>query len=426
MEACREARFRRRGQIRKSPSAAALLGVLCVSASAAPYRTSGVTVTAENSWCLSELRQKCGADGEKMATLYELILDTVRSDIEDGFAEVGKYGERVVSLRVLPYEYKWYDVWPRKSVFEIDDEEYTDYDNGNYLQAAVDIELRPLVRDVLHVDNNIDLTGNTYGIRICYGSCGPHYPYLEESWNAIIAATNSMIAEAKITAENVDTLSDYDKALALHDVFLRRVYYQMSGEHQVMYGGLVNGCCVCAGYAESYQWLLTQVGIPALWVPGDTSRGGHAWNLAKLDGVWYEFDPTWDDVSVGSEPCRHQYFGLSSEAMTQLDHRKWTWWNPLGYPDCPVSLPEIDKPSGSTIDPSTGTPVDNRVYTALPTEQEGWSLAYIGSARRGGKIVFSVIIDEDYAPGEDFAVTVRSVSLIRSATRSRTSRPTSM
>ena len=44
-----------------------------------------------------------------------------------------------------------------------------------------------------------------------------------------------------------------------------------------------------------------QCGIEVAFVvgmagPDDENVGGHAWNVVKIDGQWYELDSTWDDL----------------------------------------------------------------------------------------------------------------------------------
>ena len=65
--------------------------------------------------------------------------------------------------------------------------------------------------------------------------------------------------------------------------------------------------CVCDGYSAAFQYLLQQCGITACIVMGSggdsyDEMGGHAWNMALLDGRWYEIDATWDDFGILDEP----------------------------------------------------------------------------------------------------------------------------
>ncbi len=69
-------------------------------------------------------------------------------------------------------------------------------------------------------------------------------------------------------------------------------------------GGLLEGRCVCAGYAEILRNACAICGIEARYISskeelsidedGNISEDTHAFNQVKIDGVWYNVDLTWD------------------------------------------------------------------------------------------------------------------------------------
>ena len=72
------------------------------------------------------------------------------------------------------------------------------------------------------------------------------------------------------------------------------------------YGALVQDTsgnphyAVCDGYTLAFEYLLQQCGIESIFIGGEGGSdlehmGGHAWNMVKVDGVWYEVDSTWND-----------------------------------------------------------------------------------------------------------------------------------
>ena len=76
-----------------------------------------------------------------------------------------------------------------------------------------------------------------------------------------------------------------------------------------LYGGLVQGKCVCAGYADILRNTLDCCGIKAKFAGGniDIDGGaqydikdpaGHAWNMVTLDGKNYWTDLTWDRENI--------------------------------------------------------------------------------------------------------------------------------
>lgn len=137
----------------------------------------------------------------------------------------------------------------------------------------------------------------------------------------------------------VQFLSDIDLnqpeavvALEIHDKYLKTVSYNSSAARadasfyqraHTAYGALVDHSAVCDGYSLGLKYLLSRAGIQSVMVPGivgtgtNTSEyGGHAWNLLKLGGSWYEVDSTWDDD--GASGHEHTYFNLTTKNMTTM------------------------------------------------------------------------------------------------------------
>lgn len=128
-------------------------------------------------------------------------------------------------------------------------------------------------------------------------------------------AANSFIKQADIT----EGMTDYDKALALHDVVCANLVYDNSQSREwihTAYGAFVNKYAVCDGYSKAYQYLLNKAGIDSHIAIGWSKGEGHAWNLVKLDGEWYYTDVTWDDSEYG---IFYEYFNITTELLKE-DH----------------------------------------------------------------------------------------------------------
>ena len=143
--------------------------------------------------------------------------------------------------------------------------------------------------------------------------------------------------------------SDKEKVRQIHDKLIDLVEYDyevlekgadpnayMDLAHSA-YGVLVansrgqKNTAVCDGYSLAFQYLLGQFGIDAILVPGKAgsdmnSMGGHAWNLVKIDGAWYEIDSTWDDnmstitEQVPPETEGYEYFVEAAKDPAYSDH----------------------------------------------------------------------------------------------------------
>ena len=77
--------------------------------------------------------------------------------------------------------------------------------------------------------------------------------------------------------------------------------YKRNGVSQI----LKKRTAICLGYADLFNQLCKQAGIESVLVPGYVKAGGwyqgdsfyhayHVWNAAKVNGIWYMFDATWD------------------------------------------------------------------------------------------------------------------------------------
>ena len=80
-----------------------------------------------------------------------------------------------------------------------------------------------------------------------------------------------------------------------------------------IYNFLVQKKVICAGYARSFQYLMTRAGIPCYYAFGNARivstttdeegitsyspvEGNHAWNVVLIQGEYYAIDITWDDL----------------------------------------------------------------------------------------------------------------------------------
>lgn len=131
------------------------------------------------------------------------------------------------------------------------------------------------------------------------------------------------------------TGAPHEKVKYLHDELCRRVTYDKSSyDCGTSYGALVNGRAKCIGYAESYELLCDLADIPCQEVIGETSGGGHAWNIVQLeDGQWYEVDCTFDDTHSPNQ-ISYNWFLISTEQMNK-DHKRD--YNSRTMNTCPIA-----------------------------------------------------------------------------------------
>ena len=139
-------------------------------------------------------------------------------------------------------------------------------------------------------------------------------------------------ADTVITAITNVGMSEFDKVKAIHDYIVVNVDYpaHIDMNNRSLFtaeGALVNKLAVCQGYAEAFSLLCHKAGIQTEMVYGiadnGQSRESHAWNIVRIDGVWYQIDATWDDPitqnTAGGANLRYSYFLIPDSVMNQ-DH----------------------------------------------------------------------------------------------------------
>ena len=86
--------------------------------------------------------------------------------------------------------------------------------------------------------------------------------------------------------------TDYGKEKYVYNYIIKNTKYDTAASlNQSPYSALVNGKSVCAGYARAFQYIMMELGIPTYYCTGESE--GHAWNIVKLDGGYYNVDLTW-------------------------------------------------------------------------------------------------------------------------------------
>ena len=119
---------------------------------------------------------------------------------------------------------------------------------------------------------------------------------------------------------------DFSKVNAVNNFLCGSVYYPYSEpysmtEHMV-YGATVDNCAVCEGYAGAAKAILDKMGVDCMVETGTCINGeGHAWNLVKVDGNWYQMDVTWNDADEAW--YQNMYFLVTDEYMRES--RSWDY-----------------------------------------------------------------------------------------------------
>lgn len=106
-------------------------------------------------------------------------------------------------------------------------------------------------------------------------------------------------------------LSDYDKLVWIYDYITTNINYldkseldqYMSSAQPYVYDALIMKTTQCSGFSDTLTMMCNLANIQCITVGGFTDTGvsnnmGHAWNLVKLDGEFYNCDVT-NDAAEG-------------------------------------------------------------------------------------------------------------------------------
>lgn len=130
------------------------------------------------------------------------------------------------------------------------------------------------------------------------------------------------------------------RAVTIHDYLAGRLEYAYKADgvtpetalwaHNIVGAAVKNGG-VCETYAKAYDYLCSLFDVDCLTVTGkgiaDGSAIGHAWNIVKLDGEWYDVDVTWDDLKA-KEISREWFAKASGEfAESHIENTPANGWD---------------------------------------------------------------------------------------------------
>lgn len=235
-------------------------------------------------------------------TLFTSEAEASRHFFEKALAGYYEFGILVEDLSMLHSAEEYMQMFP--AILSMELESLTKYHNGYYLRFK-DLIIYPI--DAEHVYTI--QTGDT--------------SYLDDTE---LAAYKKLLAIYE--SLQLDTLSDIDKIVAVHDyLVLNTVYDEASaavmdgGAAHYVEGTLLNGMAVCSGYASTFHLFMMLADIPCEYVTSET----HAWNLVQLEDEWYHIDVTWDDP-VPDTPGKvlYTYFMMTDEEVGRLvQHEDW-------------------------------------------------------------------------------------------------------
>ncbi|MCR5783988.1 MAG: hypothetical protein K6G90_14785 [Clostridia bacterium] len=148
-----------------------------------------------------------------------------------------------------------------------------------------------------------------------HSTIGYYTTYAQES--DLTSALQQIYRQLKLSEK-----SDYGKVIAITDWICDNVTYDYANLDNdgynlkyTAYAAAINGTSVCQGYATLFYRMALDNDIDARVVTGTADGGDHAWNIVRLDGVYYLVDVTWADGTGRKDKyilCGTEDFGLDA------------------------------------------------------------------------------------------------------------------
>ncbi len=117
--------------------------------------------------------------------------------------------------------------------------------------------------------------------------------------------------------------TDKDKCDKIYRYITSRVVYDyknLNDDKHILkytaYAALINGTAVCQGYATLFYRMAKECGLDTRIISGKSRNEGHAWNIVKIDGLYYYLDSTWD---AGTNTYRYYLKGSKDFADHKCD-----------------------------------------------------------------------------------------------------------
>lgn len=207
-----------------------------------------------------------------------------------------------------------------------------------------------------------------------------NYTASPEDAAAILRAQEEQAAQLlqHIPAE----LSDFDKALLVHDRLIEHITYDREAPRpSSLSGALIDRRATCEGYARACQYLFGKLGIEALIVYG-TAEEAHAWNILRLDGEYYLCDLTWDDVPLtdGGGFLSHEYLFRGDSFFSQT-HIPYDDGSNYPLPDCPSDAQNYFARAGTLLSSADPAETEAAFRTAVDlAAAHGYTAVQVGLA----------------------------------------------
>ena len=164
---------------------------------------------------------------------------------------------------------------------------------------------------------------------------------------------------------------DYQKVVEIKDFVNHHITYSTDVADQNAYTAFKEQKGICQAYSNLTKAMLSYLGIPCVLVNGDSSGGGHAWNMAytETEGwIFVDSTYTWDIVStdVAEFSKSHQPYYCDSIQEVEGDY-VFTYHNGVAVTDYTGTSTTLDIPDDFRGLPTTALDSDVRNWANVGT-----------------------------------------------------------
>ena len=197
---------------------------------------------------------------------------------------------------------------------------------------------------------------------------------------------------------------DYEKEFTIAKNIIQNCHYLIAKDKSTVLADacLYSGYAQCSGYTKGFNLLMRMAGIPCIEVKA-LPEEDHEWNIAKINGEWYNVDVTWDDGTEENEKQYQRtfpsgeneklmYFNIPTRLFTK--HHPDLNAIPFRLPPCTAIKDNYVYREGIYIPKGTANPaqvINERIEKGL----------------RSGKTRFMIMMDDDI----DFSQVQSQVSI---------------
>ena len=125
---------------------------------------------------------------------------------------------------------------------------------------------------------------------------GKLYPMIMDKFKSASVRNSYKSQISNVTSQWMSEINavsgDFAKEEVIYTKLIEKIVYTHNSPFdQSLAAAIVDGACVCNGYAQSMVYFCNLADIDCIM----TVSSGHAWNVVKLSGKWYYVDVTWMD-----------------------------------------------------------------------------------------------------------------------------------